>query len=170
MGDVLLIERKVDVACTGRSRTVTWLWLLTMLVLALTACRAPSQTEAPSVAASAATAAPAAAASSAPAATPRSSHGSPGPAPASPSPDASVRDALVARAVAAAAAYTGVPASGIRVVDVSERVWSDRSLGCPEPGMGYAQALTPGFLISLEAGGASLHYHTDHAQVVRCDR
>jgi hypothetical protein len=34
--------------------------------------------------------------------------------------------------------------------------------------MGYAQAITPGFLIVVEARGRRLDYHTDHAQIVLC--
>jgi hypothetical protein len=34
--------------------------------------------------------------------------------------------------------------------------------------MGYAQAITPGYLIVAEAAGQQLEYHTDHAQVVLC--
>jgi hypothetical protein len=41
--------------------------------------------------------------------------------------------------------------------------WPDTSLGNAQPGMFYAQVITPGFKIILEAGGAQYEYHTDLA-------
>ena len=75
---------------------------------------------------------------------------------------------LVGLATADAARRTGTGPDEVRIVLVEARDWPDRSLGCPRPGMGYAQAITPGFLIVLEVGGQRLEYHTDHAQVVLC--
>jgi hypothetical protein len=88
---------------------------------------------------------------------------SPAPRAASPSPQP-----LVSLAVADAASRTGVSPGDVRVVMVEPREWPDRSLGCPRPGMGYAQAITPGFLIVVEASGRRLEYHSDHAVVVAC--
>jgi hypothetical protein len=78
-------------------------------------------------------------------------------------------DGLVALATADAAGRAGLAHADVRAVRVEARVWSDRSLGCPRPGMGYAQAITPGYLIVVEAAGRELEYHTDHAQVVLCN-
>jgi hypothetical protein len=75
---------------------------------------------------------------------------------------------LVALAAADAARRTGVSQDSVRIVQVEPREWPDRSLGCPRPGMGYAQAITPGYLIVAEAAGRQLEYHSDHAQVVLC--
>lgn len=77
-------------------------------------------------------------------------------------------DPLVALATADAARRTGAAPGDVRIVLIEAREWSDRSLGCPRPGMGYAQAITPGYLIVAEAAGQQLEYHTDHAQVVLC--
>ena len=63
---------------------------------------------------------------------------------------------------------TGAELSQVQIVQVEAREWPDRSLGCPQPGMGYAQAITSGFLIVAEAGGQRLEYHTDHGAVVLC--
>ena len=41
--------------------------------------------------------------------------------------------------------------------------WSDSSLGCPKPGIMYAQVITPGFRLILAASGASYEYHADRA-------
>lgn len=75
---------------------------------------------------------------------------------------------LIAHATADAARQVGVSQDSVRVVRVEPREWPDRSLGCPRPGMGYAQAITPGYLIVVEAGGRELEYHADHAQAVLC--
>ncbi len=88
-----------------------------------------------------------------------------------PSPAASPVPAepLVARAVADAAERAGTVPAAVAVVEVEAREWPDRSLGCPQPGMGYAQSITPGYLIVVEVHGRRMRYHTDHAQVVYCD-
>lgn len=39
-------------------------------------------------------------------------------------------------------------------------VWPDTSLGCPQPGMSYAQVLTDGSVIELEHDGRYFRYHT----------
>jgi hypothetical protein len=58
----------------------------------------------------------------------------------------------------------------IRLVSVEEVDWSDASLGCPEPGMMYAQVITPGFLVTIEAEGQQYEYHTDEGRfVVLCE-
>lgn len=44
--------------------------------------------------------------------------------------------------------------------------WGDSSLGCPQPGMMYAQVVTPGYRFLLEAGGNQYSYHTDMGQTV----
>ncbi len=38
--------------------------------------------------------------------------------------------------------------------------WPDGSLGCPQPGMRYTQALVSGSLIVLEANGLFYEYHS----------
>ena len=45
----------------------------------------------------------------------------------------------------------------------------DSGLGCPQPGMMYAQFITPGYRMVLEVGGELHEYHTDQAaSVVWC--
>jgi hypothetical protein len=39
--------------------------------------------------------------------------------------------------------------------------WSDSSLGCPQPGVGYQDVITPGYQISLEWERAVYIFHTD---------
>jgi hypothetical protein len=82
---------------------------------------------------------------------------------ASPAPEP-----LVALATADAARRAGARPDDVRIVRIEPREWPDRSLGCPRPGMGYAQAITPGYLIVAEGAGQQFEYHTDHAQIVLC--
>jgi hypothetical protein len=48
--------------------------------------------------------------------------------------------------------------------------WRDSSLGCPMPGMMYAQVITPGYLIVLEADGKEWNYHASETRVMWCDK
>ncbi len=53
---------------------------------------------------------------------------------------------------------------------VGPKTWPDASLGCPEPGMSYAQMETKGFLIELKAKDKTYTYHSDMKRAVPCDR
>jgi hypothetical protein len=74
----------------------------------------------------------------------------------------STRDALVALArqnLASRLGYGPEQAdSGILVVQATAQEWPDASLGCPQPGMMYAQVITPGYQIILEAAGRRYDY------------
>jgi hypothetical protein len=48
-----------------------------------------------------------------------------------------------------------------RLVSAEAVEWPDASLGCPQPGLAYAQVVTPGFLVLLEAENQAYEYHTD---------
>ena len=52
-----------------------------------------------------------------------------------------------------------VPRERIEVVSAERVTWADGSIGCPEPGMMYTQALVPGYRIVLRADGHTLNYH-----------
>jgi hypothetical protein len=58
-----------------------------------------------------------------------------------------------------AAQRAGVPVVAVKVLVVEPVTWSDGSLGCPEPGMMYTQALVPGYRIRVDASGTVLAYH-----------
>jgi hypothetical protein len=63
-----------------------------------------------------------------------------------------------------------VDREAIEVISVEAVEWADASLGCPQPGQMYAQVVTPGFRVVLEARGETYVYHTDREQtVVLCD-
>jgi hypothetical protein len=65
------------------------------------------------------------------------------PAPAGP-------EAIALRAVSDA---LGIAPAGTRVVSTEARDFPDGSLGCPQPGMAYAQVITPGYRVLVEADG-----------------
>ncbi len=81
------------------------------------------------------------------------------PAPPSELPTLDVPATPVAVATDDLAARLGLAADAISLVLTEDVTWSDGSLGCPEPGMAYTQALVDGFRIVLAAGGVEYHYH-----------
>lgn len=60
----------------------------------------------------------------------------------------------------------GLAPEAIRLVSVQAVEWPDTSLGCPQPGMMYAQVITPGFRVILEAAGEQYEFHTDQGGAV----
>ncbi|MDW7990884.1 MAG: hypothetical protein RMK65_01830 [Anaerolineae bacterium] len=84
-------------------------------------------------------------------------------------PEASVPEPVWA-AVRALAERLGISESVIRVLSFKQVDWPDTSLGCPEPGMMFAQVITPGYRVVLEAAWETFEVHTDLTgrQVVFC--
>ena len=77
--------------------------------------------------------------------------------------------AAVGQAKKDLAARQGVDENKIEVAGVEPMEWPDASLGCPEPGMMYAQVVTPGYKIHLSCGEERLTYHSDRgSRVVFC--
>ena len=77
---------------------------------------------------------------------------------------------LIDRAVADLAQRLFVPAAQIQLVEASPVVWPDSSLGCPQEGMVYAQVLTPGYLIRLNANNTEYEYHASRGtEVIFCE-
>ena len=54
----------------------------------------------------------------------------------------------------------GVPLDNVKVLTVESVTWADGSLGCPEPGVMYTQALVRGHRVRVDAGGTILLYHS----------
>lgn len=77
---------------------------------------------------------------------------------------------LVAQAVADLAGRLAIAPDAVQVRAVEAVEWPDASLGCPQPGMMYAQVITPGYRIVLEAAGKTYEYHSSHTYVVYCAR
>lgn len=72
--------------------------------------------------------------------------------PATPGPIEQAKADLVGR--------LGVDPGQVTVVSREEVTWRDGSLGCPQPGMRYTQALVNGSRIILEVDGKRYHYHS----------
>ena len=53
----------------------------------------------------------------------------------------------------------GLDLATIEVVAYEVAIWRDGSLGCPQPGMMYTQALVDGYLIQLRVGEQTYNYH-----------
>jgi hypothetical protein len=67
------------------------------------------------------------------------------------------------------AGRTGLPASSIQIMSIAPETWPNPSLGCPKPGVLYAQVITRGYRVVLSAGGALYEYHTDQGtRAVTC--
>lgn len=58
-----------------------------------------------------------------------------------------------------AAERAGIQRDEVEVLTAESVTWNDGSLGCPEPGMMYTQALVPGYRVVVEAGGEEMHFH-----------
>jgi len=70
-------------------------------------------------------------------------------------------DQKVSAAVADLSERTGIAADDITVTKASVVNWGSSAVGCPRVGMNYTQAIVPGVLLLLEAGGKTYRYHGD---------
>jgi hypothetical protein len=66
---------------------------------------------------------------------------------------------VIATSIADLAIRLDVEPSGIEIIRSEEITWSDGSLGCPEPGMVYTQALVDGYQVILDHDGRIYLYH-----------
>jgi hypothetical protein len=57
-----------------------------------------------------------------------------------------------------AAKLANVPPQQLVIVRAEAVVWNDGSLGCPEPGMEYAQALINGFWVVISGAGQTYDF------------
>lgn len=71
------------------------------------------------------------------------------------------------RAVAEA---LGTAPDAVTVISVEPREFADASLGCPQPGMAYAQVLTPGWQVVVEAEGRRFDVRVNQAGAARLCR
>lgn len=68
-------------------------------------------------------------------------------------------DSITEAALADAAKRTSLPRARLQLASAEAVTWPDGSLGCPEPGMMYTQALVPGYRVRIVAGEQVLDYH-----------
>lgn len=126
------------------SMKLTWTFSV-VLALALSGCAQPGGTETP--AGSAATRTPA---RTAPAASIPASQGE--------VVTRETLEALLSQILADASDRTGVGQDELEVVQAQAVTWNDGSLGCPEPGQMYTQALVDGYHVIVDADGERLDY------------
>jgi hypothetical protein len=60
-----------------------------------------------------------------------------------------------------AAALAKVTREQLVIVRAEAVVWNDGSLGCPEPGMGYTQALVNGYWVVLKGAGQTFDFRVN---------
>ena len=86
------------------------------------------------------------------------------------SPPSSGLESLINKANEDLAQRLSISITEIDLVEAKEVVWPDASLGCPQPGMMYAQVLTNGYLIMLEVNGRLYEYHTSRGtEIIFCE-
>jgi hypothetical protein len=67
--------------------------------------------------------------------------------------ESQVPEAILGPILNEAAKLANVPPQQLVIVRAEAVVWNDGSLGCPEPGMEYAQALVNGYWVVIKATG-----------------
>ena len=92
------------------------------------------------------------------------------PSPSGPVASGAVPDVVLNAAIADAAKVTGADPATITVVSAEPKTWNDGSLGCPQPGQLYTQALVPGYQVILDANGKRMDYRaTESGDVKLCE-
>ena len=74
-----------------------------------------------------------------------------------------VPEELLNKIIADLAERTGIPSDRILVIQSQATIWNDGSLGCPQPGVFYTQALVNGFWVILEAEGQKYDYRASES-------
>lgn len=78
-----------------------------------------------------------------------------------------IRDSILTRA---AELGQNVDASDLDVVDIVRREWPTAALGCPKPGQSYAQVVTSGYALRVDAGQTTYEVHvSDGGDLVVCE-
>lgn len=80
--------------------------------------------------------------------------------PTGPVPDSVLERPDVQEAIAAEAERRGVSEDQVAVAGFRDVTWNDGSIGCPQDGMMYTQALVPGYQLVLEVDGQKASYHS----------
>lgn len=77
---------------------------------------------------------------------------------------------LLEAIVTEAAERAGATEQDVHVIAAERVTWNDGSIGCPDPGMAYTQALVPGYRVVVEFGKEELHFHATESGDFRfCD-
>jgi len=65
------------------------------------------------------------------------------------------------QAISELAKELSIPSDQILLISAQSVVWSDSSLGCPQPDMFYAQVLTEGYRVVLAVNDEPYYYHAN---------
>jgi hypothetical protein len=65
--------------------------------------------------------------------------------------------------------FLSVPGEKFKLVVLNAVQWSDSSLGCPQPGMAYAQVITPGYRAIFAYAGHTYHVHMARGRALVCE-
>ncbi len=72
-----------------------------------------------------------------------------------------VPETVLGLVLADASTRSGVPEDELVLVRAEQVEWPDGSLGCPEPGKMYTQAIVPGYRVEVDTPDGVLDYRTD---------
>ena len=75
--------------------------------------------------------------------------------------DSQVPEGILAPILKEAARVANVPPQQLTIVRAEAVVWNDGSLGCPEPGMEYTQALINGYWVVIKAAAQTYDFRVD---------
>ena len=84
-----------------------------------------------------------------------------GPTTGTPGPGEDLPQDVAMAVKEALSARTGVAVDEIEVVDAEQREWPDACLGLAQEGEACAEVITPGWQVTLRAGGAEYVFRTD---------
>jgi hypothetical protein len=65
--------------------------------------------------------------------------------------------------------YSGASPEQLTVLSETAVEFADASLGCPKPGMGYAQVITPGHKVIIRAGNIDYDVRVSGNRGIVCD-
>lgn len=77
---------------------------------------------------------------------------------------------IASKAAAILSEELDIPVSEVSVMSVRPVDWPDSSIGCPQPGQGYLQVITPGHKIALRARGQVYVMHEAGGKPFLCKR
>jgi hypothetical protein len=81
-----------------------------------------------------------------------------------------VMEEILKKAITDLTERLGIPKDQVQVIDAKAVTWPNASLGCPQPGMVYAEVLTPGYLILLRNRENIYEYHASRGtEVFYCE-
>lgn len=80
-----------------------------------------------------------------------------------------IPEELLGEVLADASERSGVTASDLEILTAEAANWSDGSLGCPEPGQIYTQALVDGYHVVVRAADEELDYRVANGGFRLCE-